>query len=462
MRRWPLTTKVSVFAALLTIGTTVAFAVIFLSFNHRQRLLEVDHELYDNARELLRDLRNFRGSPLDPRRPLSERFIPIALRERLVILTGPEGQVLYASPGFDGTTLGAVTGAGTTVVILGERFRVSTEHEGSYTVELGINLADIDIFHRDQIIGVTLTMPLLGILVFAGAHWMSRRAISSVTALTEAAEHITVENLDHRLPAPPANDEVARLTRVLNDAFSRLQAAYEAASRFSADASHQMKTPVAVLRLGLELLRKKATNDEAVSMELDAMLHQVRRLASLMDDLLLLARVDARRLALDRVVISLGNIALASVDDLDAMNEGRFELTTSIQPDVFVSGDPRYLSIILQNLTENAAKYTPTGGTISVAVSRDDSAHLARFAITNSGPPIPKEDRALIFERFRRGSLVGESSRGHGLGLNIACGIARAHGGCLALNCLEDQGAQFVLTLPAISVSPSVDPIDPG
>lgn len=452
MRRRPLIFKISAYAALLTIGTTLACAALFLTMSHRQRLRELDRELHDHARELLRDLRNFRGAPIDPRRPLSERFIPLALRERYVILRGPEGQLLYASPGLDATSLGALPGAlGKTVLIEGARHRVVHEHEGSYTVELGNSLAELEAFQRDQIIGIALTMPLMGLLVFAGARWMSRHAISSLTRLTEAAEGITVENLDHRLPQPDSDDEVARLTRVLNDAFTRLQAAYEAASRFSADASHQMKTPVAVLRLGLELLRKRNATDDASAQELDSMLRQVRRLASLMDDLLLLARVDARKLALDRVTLDLGVLALASVDDLDALNDGQFHLTTAIQPRVLVSGDPRYLGIILQNLFENAGKYTPRGGSIHVTLVQDADRKQARLAIQNSSMPIPEADQSVLFERFRRGSSVGESTSGHGLGLNISHELALAHGGSLALDHSDSTGTEFVLILPLLT-----------
>lgn len=445
-RGWSLTFKVSLYATALTLSVLVLSAALLLSVFYKERIRGVDAELANNAEELRHDLQNFRGAPLDARHPLSERFIPVDLHDRLLILSGPEGQVLYASPGLEVSSLGAQPGEFRTVTIQGQRCRVGFAQHPGYTVELGMSLAPIIAFQHHLIIGLALTLPLIGVVVFAGAQWMSRRAIASVTSLTEAAENIGIDRLAERLPMPTANDEVARLTRVLNAAFARLQAAYEAASRFSADASHQMKTPVAVLRLSSEALRKKPNLDAATVAELDTMQRQVRRLSSLMDDLLMLASVDAHRLMLERQPLNLSTLALSAIDDLSAMVDDSTRVESEVHEEVRVHGDARYLAIIIQNLVENAGKYTPEGGTIWVAVSTHES--RAKFTVTNTGTPIPKSDQSVIFERFRRGSQVGEGTKGHGLGLNICRELARAQGGDVVLSHSVENSTAFELTLP--------------
>jgi signal transduction histidine kinase len=257
-----------------------------------------------------------------------------------------------------------------------------------------------------------------------------------------------VENLAERLPMPEADDEIARLTVVLNDAFARLNASYEAATRFSADASHQLKTPVAVLRAGLESLRDGGHLDGDGKTEVETLLRQVRRLTGLIQDLLLLARTDARRLSLESQPFDLADLAASALDDLETLTYGRLEVESEIETGITVCADRRHLAIIVQNLVENAAKYTPDGGRVRLTVKRDGN--QARFSVANTGPALPEEDREGIFERFRRGSKVGENQSGHGLGLNIALALARSHGGDLTLVRSDGEWNEFALTLPVV------------
>ncbi len=445
MRRWPLKIKVGVYAALLTMLTLLLGAGAFFTILNYRQLNELDGQLRDNAEELVRDLRNFRGAPVNPRHPLGIKFVPVDLRDHFLMLMGPEGQVLYHSPNLKGASIEAAPGF-RTVSVGGQRSRTGSFRLGDFTVHVGISLAEIDAFQRDLKFGLLLTMPLIGVMVFAGGLWLGKQAVEPVAALSAAAESISVDNLSERLPMPAADDEIARLTVVLNDAFDRMRASYDAAARFSADASHQLKTPVAVLRAGLEYARDLENMQPEARQEMESLLHQVRRLSGLIEDLLLLARTDARRLRLESKPFDLADLVASGLDDLETLAEERLVIEHSIQGPLEVCADPAHVAMVVQNLIENAAKYTPAGGTVRVNASEDLG--VVRFAVANTGPGLPEADREGIFERFRRGSLVGEGQRGHGLGLNIARELARAHGGDLVLERSDGEWTEFVFTLP--------------
>lgn len=445
MRRWPLKFKVGVFAALLTVITMLTGAVALFSVIHLRQLHELDEQLAHSAEEWVRDLRNFRGAPVNPRHPLGVKFVPVNLREHHLMLQGPEGQVLYQSPGLKGNGIEGPPGF-RTVTINGVRCRAGTFRDHDFTVHIAVSLAKIEAFHKELAFGLLMTMPLVGVMVFAGGLWLGNRAVAPVAALSEAAENISVENLTERLPEAPADDEIARLTVVLNDAFDRMRASYIAAARFSADASHQLKTPVAVLRAGLEAVRDTKMTDPAAKEEIQQLLDQVRRLSGLIHDLLLLARSDSRRLRLDSQPLNLADLAEAGLDDLQTLADESLDIQADITNPLMVSADKAHAAIVIQNLIENAAKYTPAGGAVKVSASaREDR---ARFAVANTGPALPDSDREGIFERFRRGSMTGEQQSGHGLGLNIARELARAHGGDLVLERSDGEWTEFVFTLP--------------
>jgi len=215
----------------------------------------------------------------------------------------------------------------------------------------------------------------------------------------------------------------------------------ERSARFSADASHQLKTPVTVLRAGLEelLTRENLTPEECD--QLSALIHQTYRLSSLIEDLLLLSRMDAGRLKLEAAPVNLTHLIEASVDDLNATpDELGVAVETEYPPGLHVLGEKRYTAIILQNLLENARKYNRRGGRIRV-VARSDG-EVARLNVGNTGQSISAAAQVHIFERFHRAS-VGENVPGYGLGLNLARELARLHRGDLRLVRSEADWTEF-------------------
>jgi len=236
-------------------------------------------------------------------------------------------------------------------------------------------------------------------------------------------------------------------TRRLSAPVEKLAVDSERSARFSADASHQLKTPVTVLRAGLEelLARPHITPEECG--ELSALIHQTYRLSTLVDDLLLLSRMDSGRLKLDLAPVNLGELIAASVDDLGALPASEeLAIEANVPDHLWIAGEKRYTAMILQNLLENARKYNRPGGRIRIVATTDGQ--TVALGLGNTGQTIAAAAQAHIFERFHRGGF-GENVPGYGLGLNLARELARIHGGELRLARSENDWTEFELRLPA-------------
>ena len=229
------------------------------------------------------------------------------------------------------------------------------------------------------------------------------------------------------------------------------------AARFSADASHQLKTPVAVLRAGLEELRAAGRFPAETDEEISRLVHQTYRLSGVIDDLLLLSRLDAGRLRLSLEPVELTRLIEAALDDLGVHPDAdTFVVETDIPGSLCVGGDEHYLGIILQNLLENARKYNRPGGCIRIAATVEGEDVVVR--VGNTGRGIPVASQAHIFERFHRGG-VGENVPGYGLGLNLARELARLHRGELRLLGSGDDWTEFECRLRLVPApSPSGAP----
>lgn len=203
------------------------------------------------------------------------------------------------------------------------------------------------------------------------------------------------------------------------------------AARFSADASHQLKTPVTVLRAGLDELLARNDLPPELYHDLSALLHQTYRITSVIDDLLLLSRMDAGRLQIQFGTVDLSQLIEEWLDDFSALpDELQVKVETNFTADLRVEGEERYITLIVQNLLENARKYNREHGRICVAA--EDQGDFVVLTVGNTGRGIPPAAREHIFERFHRGA-IGENIPGHGLGLNLARELARLHGGDLRL-----------------------------
>jgi signal transduction histidine kinase len=213
----------------------------------------------------------------------------------------------------------------------------------------------------------------------------------------------------------------------------------ERSSRYSADASHQLKSPMTVLRIGLESLLGREGFKPEVYEELSTLLHQTRRLTGVIDDLLLLSRMDAGHLQIASTPVNLSQLVDEWLDDLGALPESPdVSIEKEFPRGLFVAGEKRYTSLIVQNLLENARKYNRAGGRIRVSASGNGRDVV--LTIGNNGRTIPPGEN--IFERFHHSSSPSAAS-GHGIGLNLARELARLHGGDLRLVRSERDWTEF-------------------
>src|SRR5437773_1281779 len=212
-------------------------------------------------------------------------------------------------------------------------------------------------------------------------------------------------------------------------------------TRYSADASHQLKSPVTVLRAGLEGLLARDDFKPEIYEELSALLHQTHRLTGVIEDLLLLARMDAGHLQLESQPVNLSQLIEEWLDDLGALPDSpEVKIEKKFPPDLYVAGERQYTSLIVQNLLENARKYNRPAGLIRVNAHKNGNETV--LTIGNTGPPIARHAQAHVFDRFHRGGTATNIS-GHGLGLNLARDLARLHEGDLRLVCSENDWTEF-------------------
>jgi two-component system heavy metal sensor histidine kinase CusS len=299
---------------------------------------------------------------------------------------------------------------------------------------------------REVLLWATPLVLLIGSL---GGYWMSRRALAPVDAITHAAQSIGIENLSERLEVPAAGDELQRLSETWNNMLARLEAAVKRLSQFTADASHELRTPITLIRATAELTLRRERSPETYREALRQIVSESDRTARLIEDLLLLARADAGLpgLPLDRMeltplvrdVCEQGQI-LAQARQLEISTEA------PEQP-VYVDANDPALRRLLLLLVDNAVKYTPAGGRITVSVGMEPSG--ATVTVRDTGIGIPDSALPHVFERFYR---VDESRNreagGAGLGLSIAQWIAQRHHASLEAESVVGQGSAFRVRFP--------------
>lgn len=445
-RRWPLRWKVALYAATLAIVATLAGAATTWTVMHYNELRAFDQRLASDAQELFRDVENFEGGWEKNRNAFKENFVPLALRNRFIDIRGPNGEVLYRSPNLSEPLPNDGIEKFHTRKVGGRSLRMGTFHQEGLTLHVGADLRAVHQIGWDIIWGMCAAIPTVLVVVVIGGRWVASRAVAPVEDIRQAAANITAQNLDQRLPVPPTKDEIAGLINVLNATFERLQRSFEQSVRFSADASHQLKTPVAVLRAGIEEILNDPEAPAKQQARADALLHQTHQLTSLTENLLMLARADAGRLELQRVEFDLRDLLDGMLDDARTL-AGPLNLTVEaeVPASLPIAADRTFVSIALQNLLDNAVKYNVTGGSICIrAKVVNDSVEVT---VANNGDPIPPERAPHIFERFYRAR--GDQRRsGHGLGLSLARELVTAHGGELTLIKSDGTWTEFRLRLP--------------
>lgn len=326
-----------------------------------------------------------------------------------------------------------------------------TSHVGRKgVIRLMVEMGDIrEVLETLRISLFWLTAMGIG-LSWAGGYWISGRALQPIHDLADRAQKINAGNLGERLPHPGVDSEIGRLVEMLNRAFARLEESFSTMRRFTADASHELRNPLATLQNTIDVALEKPRTAEEHARILASLGEETGRLRSLVNDLLLLARADAGVVRLQKEAVRLDQVVEERVSAFRPRAEERaIELRSEPCQPVVIAGDERWLHQLLGNLLDNALKFTPPGGRVLVSLEGSDGA--SRLSVADTGPGIPSEDLTRIFDRFYRSDPARSHSSipGTGLGLSIAAWIARMHGGELRAENRPEGGAVLILKIPS-------------
>jgi heavy metal sensor kinase len=298
-----------------------------------------------------------------------------------------------------------------------------------------------------------IAIPLLILCAAAGGYVLSKRSLAPVSSMTVRAAEISATNLHERLPVG-GGEELASLARMVNALLDRLEQSFEQQRRFMADASHELRTPAAILRAESDVTLSRDHRSESEYRASAVIMQDAsRRLSRIVDDLFLLARADSGNLALREEALYLEELVhdvARSVRPVADRRSVRVELSDVVEAPF--QGDADLLGRLLLNLLDNAIKHSPEGGTVQIGMARNDGHY--EIAVVDEGPGVPPQAQARIFERFfrvdaARASPDKTATSGAGLGLAIARRIAEMHGGRLELVESRPGRTELRLTLPS-------------
>jgi heavy metal sensor kinase len=318
-----------------------------------------------------------------------------------------------------------------------------------FLVESGITLTKTDEILVSFRNGLLWISPAVLLIAGLAGHLVSRRALDPVAAIARQAQQIHDGNLQTRLPKLETRDELAHLSDTLNEMLERIESGVRSVRDFTAYASHELRTPITLIRseadLALQFERSRAEYREAILI----ISAEAQRMSSLIDSLLFLARADAGAEQVQLQSVDARRLCRQICDKWrPLLQRAQIQLTCELPAtSPIVLADPLYLQRMLTIVVENAAKYTPGGG--SIRLTLEDQGTRTRIEITDTGIGIPTRDHDRIFERFYRGSNVQQASaHGSGLGLALAAWIAERHHTAIEVESTEGIGSRFSWTLP--------------
>lgn len=389
-----------------------------------------------------------------------------AAADVFVQVRDPAGSIVATSANLRSNQLPALAAADWSSVLSGQtelstiqvgaaRLRMRSEPVISNGRPVAVLQIAVSLRAMDEALGRLLVLLLSGgvlglCLAMLGGAFLARQALSPIARVTETARRIAAtEDLGDRLAAPAAQDELGQLITTFNEMLDRLQRLFQGQQRFIADVSHELRTPLAAIQGNLEVLQRGARADPALLQEsLEDIGREVTRLSRMVADLLALARAEAGG-HLERRPVELDTLLLEVYREARHLARG-VEVRLGEEDQAQVVGDADRLKQLLLNLVDNALRYTPTGGTVTLSLYRQEP--WACLAVTDTGPGIPAEEMPHIFERYYQGNDRHRRG-GMGLGLSIARWIAEEHGGILTAESTAGRGSTFTARLPEARAS---------
>lgn len=317
-------------------------------------------------------------------------------------------------------------------------------------VQVGSPLEEIEEALRQLLLILLVAVPSVLILAVVGGLFLANKALRPVDEITNTARKIgSSGDLSQRIRLKrKVDDEIGRLAATFNEMIAKVENSFQQIKRFTADASHELKTPLTILRGEIEVGLKRLRTPEEYQKILASNLEEVKHMSRMVEDLLTLARADMGALELRKEVVDLGGLVREVWEEVRLWAEDKgVELLFQEDGEARVMGDRGRLRQLALNLIDNAIKYTPSGGRVELRVVRDGDE--VTFSVADTGEGIPAEDLQRIFERFYRVDKARSRQRGGtGLGLSICKWIAEAHGGRISAESELGRGSKFHVFLP--------------
>lgn len=365
-----------------------------------------------------------------------------------VQVTQANGRVIFRSRNLGEITLPVLT---TDAVHLEQplpplgRVYVSQYPLGPRQVQIASGLDTTQRLLRDYLRVSAVLLVAVALISVGLGFGFARLVLQPMRAIRETASRIRGDQLAERIPVPPGRDELASLVRLLNEMFDRIEVSFHQMRHFSATASHELKTPLSLIRLNAERLQRQLADDPAAQAAIGDLLEEVSRLGRLIESLLFLSKAEGHVLALDRRSVQVADFISGFAEDAQLLAEDRrvrFAVGTS-EPG-WVRVDPSLVRQLLLNLLANALSVSPAGGTVRLDSSC--ASGVWQISITDEGPGVPEALLTRIFQPFVRFEVPGRTENAHstGLGLAISRSIADLHGGTIAAENRSDRSGLCV------------------
>lgn len=404
----------------------------------------------------------------------SEKIFPFELGETLIDLRNGDGQILARSRRLKNAALPFDRESLTTLPARQAEFQLIERKD---SVQMGLSAVRYRLinyyFQKDpasalivQIAAPTrrleadqralltffgISIPFVLLVAILGGLYLSRKALAPVTLMIERTRKLSAEKLSERLPIPRARDEIQELALTLNGLLDRLEEAFRSQQTFVSDASHQLKTPLAILRGEIDLMRNRARSPEEIAQFLESASEEVGYLSRMLEDLLTLARIDTGTRALSLSSVRVDETLLDVVAKLDRLAAPKHvdlivDLNMHESANYCVQGDADLIRGLFECIIENAIKYSRTGGG-RVEISLREEAERVEIDVRDEGIGIPPADLPKIFDRFHRSDLARSRFPGSGLGLAIAKRIIEVHQGSITAESDPDRGTCVRISL---------------
>jgi signal transduction histidine kinase len=440
---------------LLVLGAS--FALFTVRSFERSTSETILREIAARSLEIWHSAKSSLDDPAQLAQLMEQRFAPEA-QDRFIRIS-EKGRVLYQSDVPDGTDLSGLEShlSSSAEVVSGAQF--GSLYLDRHTYALGRSRITIDSGQSDRFAAgvehnltrsLLLGMPVLLILAALGGYLLMRSSLRPLERMIDAAEAITFNNPEMRLPLANTGDRLGTLGLALNRMLDRLDSAYRHANRFSVDAAHELRTPLAIVRGELELI-SKVDLVPAMRDALKTVTDEVTRMSEMVDNLGMMSRMERLWGKQAHAEFDLFALTRETMDQMQLLaQEKQIEFSPLAGNPTLVAGDRNRLKQLIVNLLDNAVKYTPAGGRVSVGVRQHG--HRAELVVSDTGIGIAREHQKNVFDRFYRVS-TDRGVSGSGLGLSIVQSICSAHGGTVAVESTEGEGSSFRVELPLSNAS---------